>query len=37
MASLKYPHPNELKISTYTIISHIFEKEYLLNLNLDLY
>lgn len=34
MESLKYPHPNELKISTYTIISHIFEKEYLLNLNL---
>lgn len=34
MDTLKYPQPNALKISTYTIISHIFEKDYLLNLNL---
>lgn len=34
MDTLKYPQPNDLKISTYTIISHIFEKDYLLNLNL---
>ena len=34
MEDFKYPQPNELKISTYTIISHIFEKDYLLNLNL---
>ena len=34
MDTIGYPEPNQLKISTYTIISHIFEKDYLLNLNL---